>query len=52
VAGLGEPGRQMLFHGISGVIGTECDSHLRRQGSHERIPDPSMGLPPHLTTFA
>jgi hypothetical protein len=52
MARLGEPGGKVLFQGIAGVVGAECDSHLRRQGSHEQWPGPSMGLPPHLTTFA
>ncbi len=50
VARLGQPCGQVFFQGEAGVIGAECDSHLRRQGSQGGYA--YMGLAPHLTTFA
>jgi hypothetical protein len=50
VTRLGQPLREVLLERISGVVGAECDSHFRRQGS-QTCP-PYMGLAPRRTTVA
>jgi hypothetical protein len=49
VTRLGEPRREVILHGITGVIRPECDSHIGGQRSQR--PAAYMGWRPHLTTF-